>query len=107
VKSDKPWKWADPTPKINPYQQEHTDLVASIRAGKPINELKRVAESTLTAILAREAAYTGQVITWEQISTSDLDLTPGPLTYGPIAMPPVPIPGVTRLSRTPFAHTKA
>jgi predicted dehydrogenase len=107
IKSAKPWKWADPTPKINPYQQEHTDLVASIRAGKPLNELKRVAESTLTAILAREAAYTGQTITWEQIMGSDLDLTPGPMAYGAIAMPPVPVPGVTRLSRTTFTHVKA
>ncbi|HEY6548795.1 MAG TPA: Gfo/Idh/MocA family oxidoreductase, partial [Vicinamibacteria bacterium] len=29
-----------------PYRQEHTDLIASIRAGSPLNELKNVAEST-------------------------------------------------------------
>src|SRR5262249_12978750 len=43
----------------DPYVQEHTDLIASIRAGKPSNELKNVAESTQTAILGRMAAYTG------------------------------------------------
>ncbi|HKS04709.1 MAG TPA: Gfo/Idh/MocA family oxidoreductase [Gemmatimonadaceae bacterium] len=90
----------------SPYVLEHTDLVASIRAGKPLNELKQVAESVLTAIMAREAAYTGQPITWEQISTSDQDLTPGPMVMGPIAMPPIPMPGVTKLSRGAFTHAK-
>ena len=40
--------------------QEHTDLIESIRSGKPINELKNVAESTLTAIMGRMSAYTGK-----------------------------------------------
>ena len=35
----------------NPYDQEHIDLVNSIRAGMPLNEAKTVAESTLTAIM--------------------------------------------------------
>ena len=26
--------------EVNPYVQEHIDLIASIRAGKPLNELK-------------------------------------------------------------------
>jgi myo-inositol 2-dehydrogenase/D-chiro-inositol 1-dehydrogenase len=92
---------------VSPYVREHTDLVASIRAGKPLNELRQVAESTLTAIMAREAAYTGQPVTWDDLMASDLDLTPGPLQYGPMAMPPVPMPGVTKLSRTAFTHAKA
>jgi myo-inositol 2-dehydrogenase/D-chiro-inositol 1-dehydrogenase len=32
----------------NPYVQEHTDLIESIRSGKPLNELKQVAESRKT-----------------------------------------------------------
>src|SRR4051794_13337600 len=47
----------------NPYVQEHTDLIESIRSGKPNNELKNVAESTLTAIMGRMSAYTGQAVT--------------------------------------------
>ena len=54
--------------------QEHTDLIASIRAGKPLNELKQVAESTLTAIMGREAAYTGQELTWDEVLKAELDL---------------------------------
>jgi len=33
--------------------------------GQAINELKTVAESTLTAIMGRMSAYTGQRVTWE------------------------------------------
>ena len=40
----------------NPYVQEHADLIASIRAGQPLNELKQVAQSTLTAIMGRMSA---------------------------------------------------
>ena len=65
--------------------QEHTDLIASIRAGKPINELKTVAESTLTAIMGREAAYTGQELTWDEVLKADLDLTPPEITFGKLA----------------------
>ena len=49
----------------NPYQQEHEDLIASIRAGKPINEAQAVAESTMTGILGREAVYSGKAIDWD------------------------------------------
>lgn len=84
--------------KVNPYVQEHTDLVASIRAGKPLNEGQQVAESTLSAIMAREAAYTGQVITWDQLMASTQDLTP-PAGQGSYAVPPVPMPGRTKVDR--------
>ena len=98
------FRWERAGEPVNPYVQEHTDLVASIRAGEPLNELRRVAESTLTAILAREAAYTGTEITWDEIMASDLDLTPGPHAFGPVPTPPVAQPGLTKLSRPPFGH---
>ena len=93
------WKYQQPAERSNPYVQEHTDLVASIRAGKPLNELKQVAESTLTAIMGREAAYTGQEITWEQILNAPLDLTPPSVTLGPLPVPAVAMPGRTKLTR--------
>jgi hypothetical protein len=34
-----------------PYQQEHLDLIESIRAGTPLNEAKTSHESTLTGIM--------------------------------------------------------
>ncbi len=47
-------------PGINPYVQEHINLVDSITgAGPRLHEGKRVAESTMTAILGRMSAYSG------------------------------------------------
>jgi predicted dehydrogenase len=91
--------WTSERGPVSPYVQEHTDLIASLRAGKPYNELKQVAESTLTAIMGREAAYTGQEITWEMILKADQDLTPPQLAFGPLAVPAVPMPGVTKVNR--------
>jgi predicted dehydrogenase len=76
-----------------PYVQEHKDLIASIRAGKPLNEGATVATSTLAAIMARMSAYTGQEVTWEQAMNSRLDLRPDNWTMGPRPVPPVVIPG--------------
>ena len=96
-----PWKYDTPPreQRISPYVQEHTDLVASLRAGKPLNELKQVAESTLTAIMGREAAYTGQEITWDEMLNANQTLGPSPVAFGDLAVPPVPMPGRTKLER--------
>src|SRR5262249_30739999 len=77
-----------------PYVQEHTDLVASIKAGKPLNELRQVAESTLTAILGRTAAYTGKVVTWDEMLKSEVDTFPAKLAWDmSLPVSPVPVPG--------------
>lgn len=89
------WKFEGDTPP--PQQQEHRDLIESIRAGKPLNEAQRIAESCLTAIMGRMSAYTGQEITWEMALNSKEDLTPAKLEFGPLPVPPVAVPG-----RTPF-----
>jgi len=78
-----------------PYVAEHADFIAAIRAGKPYNELKTVTESTLTAIMGRMSAYTGQVVTWDQALNSQEQLMPAALTLGPLPTPPVPMPGQT------------
>jgi predicted dehydrogenase len=82
---------------INPYVQEHIDLLDSIAAGKPLNELVQVAESTLTAIMGRMSAYTGKAVTWDQALNSQLNTFPEKLEWGP--RPPISIakPGVTEL----------
>jgi hypothetical protein len=76
-----------------PYRQEHTDLIASIRKGSPYNELKTIAESTLTAIMGRMSAYTGKLVTWEDALGSSDSLVPQQLAFGPMPMPEVPKPG--------------
>lgn len=94
------WTWARPAQEVSPFVQEHTDLIAGIRSGKPYNELKQIAESTLTAILGREAAYTGQEITWDEILNANQDLTPSQVAFGPLEVPPVAMPGRTKVNRT-------
>jgi predicted dehydrogenase len=84
---------------FTPYVQEHTDLIECIRSGKPLNELKQVAESTLTAIMGRMSAYTGKEVSWEQALNSKEDLMPKDLTLDmskPVAA--VAIPGKTPLT---------
>jgi len=81
----------------DPYVQEHTDLIESIRAAKPINELRNVAESTMTAILGRMSAYTGQPLTWDQATKSTQNLMPEKLAWDmKLADPEVAVPGKTR-----------
>jgi len=62
----------------NPYVQEHADLVASFRAGEPLNEAHRIAQSTLTSIIAREAAYSGKNSDYNwALNESTMNLGPG------------------------------
>ena len=84
--------------EVNPYVQEHIDLLESITSHKPVCELKQVAESTLTAIMGRMSAYTGKEVSWEQALNSKLDTFPKALDMaGAMEEPPVPRPGVTEL----------
>ena len=55
----------------NPYEQEHVDLIASITGNGPyLNEGRRVAESTMTAIMGRDSAYSGKKLTWAEATKS-------------------------------------
>jgi predicted dehydrogenase len=46
-------------------------FIESITSGKFLNEAKLGAESALTAIMARDAAYTGEEVTWENVLKSE------------------------------------
>jgi len=82
----------------NMYQTEHDELFASIRAGKPISNGMYAARSTLLAIMARMAAYTGQVITWDMALNSQENLGPKEYAWGDLPTPPVPLPGTTKFT---------
>jgi predicted dehydrogenase len=91
--------WTYDGPRRDMYQTEHDELFASIRAGTPINDGRTACQSTLMGLMGRMAAYTGQVITWEQAMNSTEDLTPNPCDWATsIPVPPVPVPGQTRFS---------
>ena len=99
--------WTYEGEDVNPYVQEHADLVASIREGEPLNEGQRVAESVLTAIMGREAAYTGQEVTWDDVLNAELNLVPETFQFGSVPIPDVAAPGETTLNRSgPLSSAK-
>lgn len=79
------------------YQNEHDELWASIRAGKPINDAQRSANSCMLAIASRMAAYTGKTITWDEAINSKEELVPAKLEFGPMETPAIAIPGKTKM----------
>ncbi len=91
------WKYTGRTDR-DMYQTEHDELFASIRAGTPINDCERGARSTLMALMARMAAYTGQTVTWEQALNSQEDLSPASYEFGPAPEAVVAVPGRTKLA---------
>ena len=51
--------------------EKHKAFIQSIASGQFHNQAQHGADSALTGILARTAAYTGKEITWEQLLKSD------------------------------------
>jgi predicted dehydrogenase len=96
IEGKNPWKYAGDD--VNPYEQEHRDLVAAIANNQPMNESRRIAESTLTAIMGRLAAYTGKAVTWDKAMASTLDLSPKTYEFGPLPIGDVAMPGRTALT---------
>ncbi len=98
IHGHRPFVYDPPGEAINPYVQEHADLVAGIRNGRPLNEGRRIAESTMTAIMGRMSAYTGRELSWDWImNASELDLTPPHYSMTELPVTPVAIPGQTKL----------
>ena len=96
IKGARPYATEKESP--NPYVQEHVDLIASIKAGKPLNEGRQVAESTLTAIMGRMSAYTGRALSWDWVmNSSTLDLTPPHFEWKSLPPLEVAVPGKTAL----------
>jgi predicted dehydrogenase len=93
ITGERPWRF--PRGRDNePYQQEHVALIESIRNSRPINDLQKVAYSTLTAIMGRMSAYGGRAVTWELALNSTENLYPENLTWDmSLPVPPVAMPG--------------
>lgn len=98
VKGEKPWKWTASKDVKDPgmYQNEHNELIASIKNSKPINNGEYMSHSTLLAIMGRMATYTGQSITWDKAMNSQEVLMPEKVEFGTKEVPPVAKPGVTK-----------
>ncbi|MEM1183383.1 MAG: Gfo/Idh/MocA family oxidoreductase [Planctomycetota bacterium] len=95
---DGPSPWRGSAPGNDMYQREHDVLFEAIRSGRPVNDGVWMSHSTMLAIMGRMAAYTGQVVTWDQAMSSVEDLNPSPWAMGARATPAVAVPGKTRFS---------
>jgi predicted dehydrogenase len=83
---------------ISAYVQEHIDLLNSIRAGAPLNELKQVTDSTYTAIFGRNACYSGRALKWDDALASAEDTMPKDFALGKsMDASRAPVPGVWKL----------
>lgn len=101
---ENPWRWEG---ACDPYQTEHDVLFKAIRAGEPVNNGGYMARSTLIGVMGQISCYTGEELTWEQVSASDFHYPPAPeacrdgmeppVVPGPDGSYPVLRPGFTRL----------
>ena len=95
IKGDNAWRYEGE--KVDMYQVEHNELFASIRAGKPINDGDRMARSTLMGIMGRQAAYTGEQLTWDMILDSRQVLVPEIKDWNStVEVQPMAMPGRTK-----------
>lgn len=82
----------------NMYQTCHNEFFANLRAGKIVNSGEFMAKSTALGILGREAAHTGQRITWDQLWATKEDQAPNnPPMNAEMPIPAPPVPGLDRL----------
>jgi len=96
------WEYTGPSFRSE-YQAEHDTLFDAIRNDKPHNETERTAFSTMTGVLGRLVAESGQRITWEEAfnsnkSLADIDAltsldSPAPAIPDENGDYPFPIPG--------------
>ena len=73
---------------INPYEQEHADLVKAIRNNNAYNEGYYGATSSFTAVMGRMATYSGKVIKWDEAVAKGKALSPGIADYTMDSEPP-------------------
>ena len=76
VRGEKPQRSTLKLVSADPYVQEHVDLINAIVNQTELNEAKQVTDSTLTAIMGREAAYSGDATEWDETLNSSF-------AYGP------------------------
>lgn len=93
------WRSKPDPVEDNMYQVEHNEFFAAIRAGKEMNALEYMANSTALGLIGRDAAHTGQRLVWDDYMKTTTDLAPDNLDFDDeFPTPPLPIPGKYKLS---------
>lgn len=96
--------------------QEHVDLLNSVLHDAALNGTQAVAQATLTAIMGRISAYTGQLVRWSDLMEHadsplyNLTLAPAAADFeqGSVTAPPdevAPVPGVANNQETKGKET--
>ena len=62
--------WTPAKDPYSPWQHEWNDLIRSIRADRPHNELKRAVYADLAALMGRAATHSGETVTWDDMMSS-------------------------------------
>ena len=106
----RPVSFKEFTTHDNGQVQEQVELLKSIVAEKPLNDTRAVAETTLTAIMGRVSAYTGQLVRWADVAQAggryhELRLTPAAEDFerGEVAAPReevAPTPGAEKAEQS-------
>ena len=97
--------WSVEKSKTHPERNCFEEMFAAMRAGKPINDSRTMAGSTMVAILGRMATHSGQLISWDDAIASNRVLAPKSYAWDadPPVMPnpdgsyPHAIPGATEV----------
>ena len=88
---------------MNDSIQEMVDLVNSIRETGPYwHDGERIADTTLTAMMGRDSAYTGRAISWEDALAMDEKWVPDDLSWGKVMPVPMAIPVPVTNPRPPL-----
>jgi myo-inositol 2-dehydrogenase / D-chiro-inositol 1-dehydrogenase len=105
-KEGQTWRFRDKA--TDPYVQEHIDLIKAILNDQELNEAKQVTDSTLTAIMGREAAYSGAGVAWEDILNSKFAYGPellyqdcAKMEWGPFRTLQPPMPSLHNVLKNP------
>ena len=96
ITGEKPYTFEGKT--HNGGEEQFRVLVDAIRNNEPVNETERVANATMTGILARMSAYSGRAVSWNfAMKGSKEDLQPAAYKLGDLPVRPVAIPGKSKL----------
>jgi myo-inositol 2-dehydrogenase/D-chiro-inositol 1-dehydrogenase len=102
------WRYRKQEGDVSPYVQEHIDLINAIVKDTDLNEAKQVTDSTLTAIMGREAAYSGAGVDWETVLNSTWVYSPdmvykdcAKMTWGPFRTLQPPMPSMHDIFKNP------
>lgn len=95
--------WRAKSDEHSAWQNEWNVLLEAIRKDKPHNEAKRAALSNMADLMARAAAHTGKIVTWDEMMASNFqfcpnidsltETSPAPVQADAQGRYPAPVPG--------------